>query len=137
MVRRCVNRHPDRACDIHVSMSLLQQRRAFLMAYRKSGTLEAAATAVGLEPSVHADWMRDHQYRAAYTAVDAELRRERAGKLPPPAPPKRPPGRPRKAIAGPPAPKRPIGRPRKVRPETPSTSAGSPGEPAKIAVAAP
>jgi len=100
------------------------------MAYRKSGTLDAAATAVGLEPSVHADWMRDHQYRAAYTAVDAELRRERAGKLPPPPPPKRPPGRPRKAIAGPLAPKRPTGRPRKIRP----TEGGSPDEPAKTAV---
>ena len=118
-------------------MSLLAQRRAFLQHYRKTGSLEAAAAAMGLESTIHTEWMKDWLYRGAYQAVEKELKLEKAGKLPPPPPPKRPPGRPRKAIAGPPAPKRPIGRPRKARPETPITPTGSPDEPGETAAEAP
>jgi hypothetical protein len=118
-------------------MSLLAQRRAFLMAYRKSGTLEDAAAAVGLEPSIHKEWMKDWLYRSAYAEVEKEIRQEKAGKLPPPAPPKRPPGRPRKAIAGPPPPKRPRGRPPKIQTEAPTIADGSPDEPVETPVAPP
>ena len=115
-------------------MSLLAQRRAFLQHYRKSGSLEQAAQAMGLEPSIHEQWMKDWLYRSAFAEIAKEMKLEAAGKLPPAAPPRRPPGRPRKAIAGPPPPKRPIGRPPKVKP--PITPGGSPDEPSKTAVEA-
>ena len=102
-------------------MSLLAQRRAFLAAYRKLGSIEAAAADQRLEPSVHDQWMSDWLYRSAFAQVESDMK---AGK--PPEPPKRKPGRPRKEIAGPPPPKRPPGRPRKnLTPEAP----GSPDEP--------
>ena len=113
-------------------MSLLAQRRAFLAAYRKLGSIEAAAADQRLEPSIHDQWMNDWLYRSAFAQVESDMK---AGK--PPEPPKRKPGRPRKEIAGPPPPKRPPGRPRKNPPvasneeekqEVPP-SAGSPGEP--------
>ena len=106
-------------------MSLLAQRRAFLTAYRRLGSIEAAAADQRLEPSVHDQWMSDWLYRSAFAQVESDMK---AGK--PPEPPKRKPGRPRKEIAGPPPPKRPPGRPRKnPMPVEPDTPAGSPGEP--------
>lgn len=118
-------------------MSLLAQRRAFLMAFRKLGTVEAAAASLNLEPSIHDEWMKDWLYRGAFADVqkdrEADLAAIAAG-IPPPAP-KRPPGRPRKPEPPEPPPKRPRGRPRKALPppveaQATITPAGSPDEPA-------
>lgn len=117
-------------------MSLLAQRRAFISAYRETGSIEAAAAKLGLDPGIHEEWSKDWLYRGAFAETVKEMKLEAEGKLPPPPPPKRPPGRPKKVLAGPPPPKRPRGRPRLNPPveasnpvEKREVSAESPQEP--------
>jgi hypothetical protein len=94
-------------------VSLLARRRAFIAAYRKTGSVEAAAAELGLEPSIHDEWMKDWLYRGAFAETIKEMKAAAAANAPPPPPPKRPPGRPRKVLTEPPPPKRPRGRPPK------------------------
>ena len=103
-------------------MSLLAQRRAFLKAYRETGSIEGAAAALKIDPAMHTEWSKDWLYRGAFAEVQAQMKA--AVPTPPPAPPKRPPGRPR---TRPEKPKRPPGRPRKG--PLPSAASGSPDEP--------
>lgn len=100
-------------------MSLLAKRREFLAVYRRTGSVEAAAAELKLEPSQHTEWMQDWLYRGAFAEVQKELK----GPPPPPVEKKRL-GRPPKPKPENPPPKRPPGRPRKNPPPS-----GSPGEP--------
>ena len=101
-------------------MSLLAKRREFLAAYRRTGSIDADAAELKLEPSQHTEWMQDWLYRGAFAEVQKELKG-------PPAPPveKKRLGRPPKPKPENPPPKRPPGRPRK----NPPPPSGSPGEP--------
>lgn len=115
-------------------MSLLAQRRAFLIAYRKHGSVEAAAAALQVDPSLHTEWMKDWLYRGAFAEVQAEMKKEAAVNAPPPPVPKRM-GRPPKPKPENPPPKRPRGRPplkppvKPPEPAPPAAEGGSPGEP--------
>lgn len=111
-------------------MSLLARRREFLQAFRKTGSLEAAAAQLHLEPSIHTEWMKDWLYRGAFAEVQKEMKLEAEGKLPPPAPPKRI-GRPPKPKLENPPPKRPRGRPPR-NPPPPTIPEGSPDEPVPV-----
>lgn len=106
-------------------MSLLAQRRAFIQAYRETGSIEAAAAKLGVDPGIHEEWSKDWLYRGAFAETVKEMQLEAEGKLPPPPPPKRPPGRPPKPKPENPPPKRPRGRPPKT------ASAGPLGGPAE------
>jgi hypothetical protein len=77
-------------------MTSIAERRAFLIAYQKTGTLDAAAAATNTPLESHQAWMSDRDYNAAYYAITRDLKhppKVRAKKLP--APPKKR-GRPRK-----------------------------------------
>ena len=106
-------------------MSLLQQRRAFLAAYRKSGSLAKAAESMDLPADIHEKWLADKDgwlYRTAFVAIEKEMKDAGESKSTKgsfsadmKSPTKRPPGRPKKAL--PPAAKEPkrIGRPPKSK----------------------
>src|SRR5215831_16873089 len=105
------------------AVSLLQQRRAFLAAYRKSGSLAKAAESMDLPADIHEKWLADKDgwlYRTAFVAIEKEMKDAGESKSTKgsfsadmKSPTKRPPGRPKKAL--PPAAKEPkrIGRPPK------------------------
>lgn len=101
-------------------MSLLAQRRAYLAAYRKTGSHAEAAKAMDLPPDVHEKWLRDSDgwlYKSAFAAVEKEMKQAAAspqsgGYGAGPSPQKRG-GRPRKALPAPKVAKR-IGRPPKA-----------------------
>ena len=69
-------------------MNALAERRAFLAAYRKTGTLAGAieATAAG---DRHAEWMRDPDYSRAFAAVTREIKHPPKPKAPKPRKPRR------------------------------------------------
>jgi|SRR5215472_6646311 len=77
-------------------MTSLAERRAFLTAFSKSGTIEGAIAATGTPAELHAEWLKDQQYNSAFRAITGELRK-------PPKPrakakPEKKRGRPRKRI---------------------------------------
>jgi len=100
---------------------VVKLRQAFLKAYQKSRSIEAAAKEADIPTALHESWLADPLYNSAWSAIQKELA----------APPKRR-GRPKKTKTTETAPKR-RGRPPKVvgpeREDMPAEAAPTPPAP--------
>jgi len=112
-------------------MTNVAERRAFLIAYEKSGSLDGATARTGTALETHKAWLADPYYMAAYCAITQDLKRPpkpkpqkklpvakkrgRPPKKPPePEPPPPPEPKPKPATEPQPAPKVPIEEPPSV-----------------------